>query len=308
VLPVNDDRILYPEALKDPAMRKEFDALVRRILASRFFRGDQLPAFLKILIEYWEKGKNPIQSEIESRIWGKMGSQGPNAINALMGRLRNALKSFYASDGKSDWIEISVPVTEGGTRTKWIEIRRITPTPVLRPEQEREPLQETLRAWWARLGLALLIVVAVSGLVWVAIRVIRDQTSAGNGPVQSRSSGTTCDSSIAFTNLKDHDDVYDEKFYLLAKRTGKAPAGCFDYVIVEAIKLSQKYVQGRLEGGEEPSLSIHIGDGNTPSGTQFAVYIWSTSADLPPGRIDANYSPPPDLRQSNLIVVTRKRK
>jgi hypothetical protein len=77
-----------------------------------------------------------------------------------------------------------------------------------------------------------------------------------------------------------------------------------DYLIVEPVDQSgRRWVQGQI-ASPEWTRSAHFGQGDTPSGMRYRVYVLSTSTALPIGELTKQTD---SLQESPAITVTLKK-
>jgi len=77
-----------------------------------------------------------------------------------------------------------------------------------------------------------------------------------------------------------------------------------NYLIVEPVDQSgRRWVQGQI-ASPEWTRSVHFGQGDTPSGMRFRIYVLSTSTALPVGELTKQTDSP---QESPAITVTLKK-
>ena len=77
-----------------------------------------------------------------------------------------------------------------------------------------------------------------------------------------------------------------------------------NYLIVEPVDQSgRRWVQGQI-ASPDWTRSVHFGQGDTPSGMRFRVYVLSTSTALPVGELTKQTDSP---QESPAITVTLKK-
>lgn len=95
-----------------------------------------------------------------------------------------------------------------------------------------------------------------------------------------------CSSSISITSPSEDTAVHRTEIVRGKKELKEWFCRRKNYLVIEAINLGQWYVQDRLPQNSPWSMTAYFGDASTPPGTQFSLFVLSTTADLKPGPID----------------------
>ena len=142
-----------PEAAEamDPSAISE---QVGRILHSRMFTNkSQLRKLLEVLHQYMDSQSSLKADGVIRELWpDEIRTKRPSDVATEMNRLRHALETFYAEEGRNDPILITLPsrsaaALDGSVEKRWIaasprvsELKQSSPSPAIRPRNVRRIL------------------------------------------------------------------------------------------------------------------------------------------------------------------------
>ena len=205
--------------------------------------------------------------------------KGPNfdpgtdrIVSTAVGDLRKKLSEYYADEGRNDRWVIEIPV---GSFVPVFTARS-------RPEPSPDARKARVISGWA-LKTAAAVAVAVAAVILAGalfaqhpgstVRITSPVNEATVGPVQDVSG-----------------KGWEPKLN--------------NYLIVEPVDQSgRRWVQAQV-GSPDWTRSVHFGQGDTPSGMRYRVYILSTPTSVPIGELTKPTDTP---QESPAITVTLKK-
>jgi hypothetical protein len=254
---------------------------VRRILASkRFINAPKAKNLLNYIVEKAQAGLEGDLKEIliGQALYGKGPAFDPGTdriVSQAAGDLRKRLTEYYADEGQRDHCVIAIPigsfVPEFRTRSE--------PAPTgARPAPSADAGKLGAKRVWT-------LKASVAAVVVILVGVLFAQLSGSTVRITSPANGAT---------VGPVEDV-----------TGKGwEPKLNNYLIVEPVDQSgRRWVQGQI-ASPEWTRSAHFGQGDTPSGMRYRVYVLSTSTALPIGELTKQTDSP---QESPAITVTLKK-
>jgi hypothetical protein len=259
----------------------EIQGQVRRIQASKRFAN--APKAKTLLTYIVEKALGGLDGDLkEIMIARALYGKGPNfdpgtdrIVSTAAGDLRKKLIEYYADEGRHDPLVIAIPI--GGFVPEFTARSETEPAatpPAPSPDARKAGAK---RAWALKASVAAAVVILVgvlfAQLSGSTVRITSPADGATVGPVQ---------------------DVAGK---------GWEPK-LNNYLIVEPVDQSgRRWVQGQI-ASPEWTRSAHFGQGDTPSGMRYRVYVLSTSTALPIGELTKQTDSP---QESPAITVTLKK-
>ena len=259
----------------------EIRGQVGRIEASKRFAN---ASKAKILLNHIvEKALAGLEGDLKEILIGQaLYRRGPafdpgtdRIVSQAAGDLRKRLIEYYADEGRHDPLLIAIPI--GGFVPEFTARAEPEPAatqPAPSPDARKVGAK---RAWALKASVAAAVVILVgvlfAQLSGSTVRITGPADGATVGPVQ---------------------DV-----------TGKGwEPKLNNYLIVEPVDQSgRRWVQGQI-ASPEWTRSAHFGQGDTPSGMRYRIYVLSTSTALPVGELTKQTDSP---QESPAITVTLKK-
>ena len=259
----------------------EIRGQVRRIHASKRFAS--APKAKTLLTYIVEKALGGLDGDLkEIMIARALYGKGPNfdpgtdrIVSTAAGDLRKKLIEYYADEGRHDPLVIAIPI--GGFVPEFTARSEPEPAatqPAPSPDAGKVGAK---RAWALKASVAAVVVILV-GVLYAqlsgsTVRITSPADGATVGPVQ---------------------DI-----------TGKGwEPKLNNYLIVEPVDQSgRRWVQAQIASADW-TRSVHFGQGDTPSGMRYRVYVLSTSTALPIGELTKQTDSP---QESPAITVTLKK-
>jgi hypothetical protein len=267
----------------DPNEHAEFLGQVRRILASkRFANAPKAKTLFNYIADKALAGLDGDLKEIliAQALYGKGPAFDPGTdriVSQAAGDLRKRLIEYYADEGRHDRLVIAIPV--GGFVPEFAA--RPEPEPAAtQPAPSADARNAGARSGWVPKG-----AVAVGAVAVVLLGVLFAQHAASKVRITSPANGAT---------VGPVEDI-----------TGKGwEPKLNNYLIVEPVDQSgRRWIQAQI-ASPEWTRSVHFGQGDTPSGMRYRVYVLSTSTALPIGELTKQTDSP---QESPAITVTLKK-
>jgi hypothetical protein len=259
----------------------EISGQVRRIQASkRFANAPKAKILLNYIVEKALAGLDGDLKEIliAQALYGKGPAFDPGTdriVSQAAGDLRKRLIEYYADEGRHDRWVIEIPI--GGFVPEFTARAEPEPAatqPAPSPDARKVGAK---RAWVLKASVAAVVVILV-GVLYAqlsgsTVRITSPADGATVGPVQ---------------------DI-----------TGKGwEPKLNNYLIVEPVDQSgRRWVQAQIASADW-TRSAHFGQGDTPSGMRYRVYVLSTSTQLTVGELTKQTDSP---QESPAITVTLKK-
>jgi hypothetical protein len=198
-------------------------------------------------------------------------------VSQAAGDLRRRLTEYYADEGQRDHCVIAIPV---GSFVPEFRTRSEPAPTAARPAPSVDGRNAGAKSGWVPKG-----VVAVGAVAVVLLGVLFAQHTASKVRITSPANGAT---------VGPVEDV-----------TGKGwEPKLNNYLIVEPVDQSgRRWVQAQI-ASPEWTRSAHFGQGDTPSGMRYRIYVLSTSTALPIGELTKQTDSP---QESAAITVTLKK-
>ena len=217
---------------------------------------------------------------IAQALYGKGANFDPGndrVVSQAAGDLRKRLIEYYADEGQTDQCVIAIPTGSFVPEFRARSGPRPMATPA--PSPGAGKIAEKSSMFVKAVGALAVLAVVLLGAVMFAqhaaskVRITSPQDGATVGPVG---------------------DV-----------TGKGwEPKLNNYLIVEPVDQSgQRWVQAQIASAEW-TRSAHFGQGDTPSGMRYRIYVLSTSTSLPIGELTKQADSP---QESPAITVTLKK-
>ena len=256
---------------------------VRRIQASkRFANAPKAKILLNYIVEKALAGLEVDLKEIliAQALYNKGPAFDPGTdriVSQAAGDLRKRLIEYYADEGQRDHCVIAIPI--GGFVPEFTARAEPEPAATQPAPSLDAPKVGAKRMWALKASVAAAAAVVLVGWVLYAqlsgstVRITSPADGATVGPVQ---------------------DI-----------TGKGwEPKLNNYLIVEPVDQSgRRWVQGQI-ASPEWTRSAHFGQGDTPSGMRYRIYVLSTSTALPIGELTKQTDSP---QESPAITVTLKK-
>jgi hypothetical protein len=267
----------------DPNEDTELSGQVRRIQASkRFANAPKAKALLSYIVEKALAGLEDDLKEtpIAQALYGKGSDFEPGTdrvVSQAAGDLRKRLSDYNADEGRRDRWVITIPV---GSFVPEIKAQSdpapTTARPVPPPATRKAG---AIPGWFLKAA----VVVAVAAVVLLG--VLFAQHDASKVRITSPANGAT---------VGPVEDI-----------TGKGwDPKLNNYLIVEPVDQSgRRWVQAQIASADW-TRSVHFGQGDTPSGMRYRLYVLSTSTALPVGELTKQTDTP---QESPAITVTLKK-
>jgi hypothetical protein len=267
----------------DPNEHTEFLGQVRRIHASkRFANAPKAKTLLNYIVE---KALVGLEADLkETSIAQALYGKGPNfdpgnerIVSQAAGDLRKKLSEYYADEGQRDTCVIAIPI---GSFVPEFRTRSESAPPAALPAPSPEARKVGAKRRWV-----LKTSVAAGAAAMILIGVLFAQHAASKVRITSPENGAT---------VGPVGDI-----------TGKGwEPKLNNYLIVEPVDQSgQRWVQAQIASAEW-TRSVHFGQGDTPSGMRYRIYVISTSTVLPVGELTKQ---PDSPQESPAITVTLKK-
>ena len=259
----------------------EIRGQVRRIQASKRFAN--APKAKTLLTYIVEKALGGLDGDLkEIMIARALYGKGPNfdpgtdrIVSTAAGDLRKKLIEYYADEGRHDRWVIAIPT--GGFVPEFTA-RSASESAATQPAPSPGAGKGAAKRAWALKASVAAVVVILVGVLYAqlsgsTVRITSPADGATVGPVQ---------------------DI-----------TGKGwEPKLNNYLIVEPVDQSgRRWVQGQI-ASPEWTRSAHFGQGDTPSGMRYRIYVLSTSTALPIGELTKQTDSP---QESPAITVTLKK-
>jgi hypothetical protein len=256
---------------------------VRRIQASkRFANAPKAKILLNYIVEKALAGLEVDLKEIliAQALYNKGPAFDPGTdriVSQAAGDLRKRLIEYYADEGQRDHCVIAIPI--GGFVPEFTARAEPEPAATQPAPSLDAPKVGAKRMWALKASVAAAAAVVLVGWVLYA------QLSGSTVRITSPADGTT---------VGPVQDI-----------TGKGwEPKLNNYLIVEPVDQSgRRWVQGQI-ASPEWTRSAHFGQGDTPSGMRYRVYVLSTSTALPIGELTKQTDSP---QESPAITVTLKK-
>jgi hypothetical protein len=208
-----------------------------------------------------------------------------NQARALAGIIRAGLKLYNESEGQADPWMIDLPAkTYVPTFSKRPSTLSVAPPPV--PPTP----QEATRNWQKPIIIAAIVVVGAL-LAVASIPSLQEGHCGGDITITQPINGTTVSTNAVVQGKKN-----PQYFW----------CWCKDYLVVEVASggpiVGARYNQGRISNSANWSLGATFGDRHTADGTQFNIFVVSTTHDL-----KTNFIPNAVGNSSVPISVTLKK-
>ena len=267
----------------DPNEDTEVSGQVRRIQASkRFANAPKAKTLLSYIVEKALAGLDGDLKEtlIAQALYGKgpaFDAGNDRIVSQAAGDLRKKLIEYYADEGRSDPWVITIPT---GSFVPAFTSRSAPAATAARAA----PLPDARKAGAKRRWVLKTSVAAAAAAV-ILLGVLFAQHAASKVRITSPENGAT---------VGPVGDV-----------TGKGwEPKLNNYLIVEPVDQSgQRWVQAQIASAEW-TRSVHFGQGDTPSGMRYRIYVLSTSTALPIGELTKQTDSP---QESPAITVTLKK-
>jgi hypothetical protein len=267
----------------DPNELSEIPGQVRRIQGSkRFVNAPKAKNLLNYIVEKAMAGLEGDLKEIliAQALYGKGANFDPGndrVVSQAAGDLRKRLIEYYADEGQTDQCVIAIPTGSFVPEFRARSGPRPMATPAPSPGAGKVAAKSSM--FVKAVGALAVLAVVLLGAVMFAqhaaskVRITSPQDGATVGPVG---------------------DV-----------TGKGwEPKLNNYLIVEPVDQSgQRWVQAQIASAEW-TRSAHFGQGDTPSGMRYRIYVLSTSTSLPIGELTKQADSP---QESPAITVTLKK-
>jgi hypothetical protein len=254
---------------------------VRRILASkRFINAPKAKNLLNYIVEKAQAGLEGDLKEIliGQALYGKGPAFDPGTdriVSQAAGDLRKRLTEYYADEGQRDHCVIAIPV--GSFVPEFRTQSEPAPT-AARPAPSPGAGKVGAKRAWA-------LKASVAAAAVVLLGVLFAQLSGSTVRITSPANGAT---------VGPVEDVSGK---------GWEPK-LNNYLIVEPVDQSgRRWVQGQI-ASPEWTRSAHFGQGDTPSGMRYRIYVLSTSTALPIGELTKQTDSP---QESPAVTVTLKK-
>ena len=264
----------------DPSEHSEIQGQVRRIHASRRF--GNAPKAKTLLTYIVEKALAGLEGDLKEIIIAQaLYGKGPNfdpgtdrIVSTAAGDLRKKLVEYYADEGRHDRVVIAIPV---GSFVPEFTARSGPAPTAAQPDPSPRAWRVGAKKAWA-VAAAVVFAVILAGMLYAQLtgsapRITSPADGGTVGPVQ---------------------DI-----------TGKGwdPA-VNNYLVVEPVDQSgRRWVQAQIASSDW-TRAAHFGQGDTPSGMKYRIYILSTKTELPIGEVTKQ---PENPRESPVVTVTLRK-
>jgi len=265
----------------DQNEHSEIQGQVRRIQASkRFANAPKAKTLFNYIADKALAGLDGDLKEIliAQALYGKGPNFDPGTdriVSTAAGDLRKKLIEYYADEGRHDPLVSVIPI--GGFVPEFTARAEPEPAATQPAPSPDAPKVGAKRAWALKASVAAVVVILV-GVLYAqlsgsTVRITSPADGATVGPVQ---------------------DI-----------TGKGwEPKLNNYLIVEPVDQSgRRWVQAQIASADW-TRSVHFGQGDTPSGMRYRVYVLSTSTALPIGELTKQTDSP---QESPAITVTLKK-